>query len=258
MNGLELWEKVEKTDPEHTKAFTKGGGFKGTAIKPIYLIKKATELWGPAGDRWGWTINSDRVEDGAPLLNDKGERVGCEKLHVCLITLNYPLSEDGKKEGFVHSFGHTILCGARSSGAFFTDDEAPKKSLTDAIGKALHYLGFSADVYFGQFDGSKYESEKEEKKAPPKEELGAQLEKSIEMAKVGKEIEEQIEKLTELDTDKAAMLLVAIRMMPEGAIRERRKELLRSKVKGFGWLTTQTGEGPSSVITFSIPAGGGL
>ncbi len=258
MNGLELWEKVEKTDPEHTKAFTKGGGFKGTAIKPIYLIKKATELWGPAGYKWGWEIVSERVDDGAPLLNASGERVGCEKLHSVLIDLYYP-TDDKNRSGQVKSYGHTILCGQRSGGQFFTDDEAPKKSLTDAIGKALHYLGFSADVYFGQFDGSKYESDREEKKAPPtKEELGPQLEKSIEMAKAGKEIEEQIEKLTELDTDRAAALLVAIRMMPEGAIRERRKELLRGKVKGFGWLTTQTGEGPSSVITFSIPAGGGL
>jgi hypothetical protein len=249
MNGLELWEKVEKTDPEHTKAFTKGGGFKGTAIKPIYLIKKATELWGPAGDKWGWLVLDEKIHDGAPLTIGT-TLAGFEKLHSVRIGLWYP----GSAGHGVESYGHTILCGQRSSGAFFTDDEAPKKSLTDAIGKALHYLGFSADVYFGQFDGSKYESEKEEKKAPPKEELGAQLEKSIEMAKAGKEIEEKIAQLTELDTASAGMLLVAIRLMPEGAVRERRKELLRSKVKEFGWITTQTGEGDNSVITFSIPA----
>lgn len=257
MNGLELWEKVEKTDPEHTKAFTKGGGFKGTAIKPIYLIKKATELWGPAGGRWGWVVLEEKIIKGAPIMIS-GARQGYERLHSVLISLRYPTSDiDAFGTASVQSYGHTLLVGVNKNGPF-TDDEAPKKSLTDAIGKALHYLGFSADVYFGQFDGIKYESEKEEKKATPKEELGPQLEKSIEMAKAGKEIEEQIEKLTELDTDRAAALLVAIRMMPEGAIRERRKELLRSKVKGFGWMTTQTGEGPSSVITFSIPAGGGL
>ena len=253
MNGLELWEKVEKTDPEHTKAFQKGGGFKGTAIKPIYLIKKATELWGPAGNAWGWGVTDEKIIDGAPLILN-GLCVGYEKLHSVRIDLYYPtgVKEHGKAFGNVESYGHTILCGQRSNGAFFTDDEAPKKSLTDAIGKALHYLGFSADVYFGQFDGSKYETK--EGAVPTKEDLGQKLAESIEHAKAGKEIEEQINGLTELDTTKAAMLLVSVRAMPEGAAKEKRKELLRNKVKGFNWVTTQTGEGPGSVITFSIGA----
>lgn len=249
MNGLELWEKVEKTDPEHTKAFAKGGGFKGTAIKPIYLIKKATELWGPAGDKWGWLVLDEKIHDGAPMMIAE-RHIGYEKLHSVRIGLWYP----GSKGHGVESFGHTIMAGSNKYGPF-TDDEAPKKSLTDAIGKALHYLGFSADVYFGQFDGSKYETKDGEKApVPTQEDLGKKLAESIEHAKAGKEIEEQINGLTELDTTKAAMLLVSVRAMPEGAAKERRKELLRNKVKGFNWITMQTGEGASSVITFSIGA----
>ena len=37
-----------------------------------------------------------------------------------------------------------------------TDGEAPKKSLTDAIKKALSMLGFSADVFLGMFDDVNY------------------------------------------------------------------------------------------------------
>lgn len=253
MNGLELWEKVEKTDPEHTKAFTKGGGFKGTAIKPIYLIKKATELWGPAGLSWGWNVIEEKLIQGAPMIHN-GVHIGFEQLHSVLISLYYPSGKE-KGHGYVESYGHTLVTEMRS-GSYRTDDEAPKKSLTDAIGKALHYLGFSADVYFGQFDGSKYETKDGEKApVPTQEDLGKKLAESIEHAKAGKEIEEQINGLTELDTTKAAMLLVSVRAMPEGAAKERRKELLRNKVKGFNWVTTQTGEGASSVITFSIGAG---
>ena len=44
MNGLELWEKVEKTNPKHTRRRTLDEeGLRGTAIKPIYL-KEITEL----------------------------------------------------------------------------------------------------------------------------------------------------------------------------------------------------------------------
>jgi hypothetical protein len=50
------------------------------------------------------------------------------------------------------------------------DDEAPKKSLTDAVGKCLSLLGFAADVHMGLWDGDKYTAEaakqKPETKAP--------------------------------------------------------------------------------------------
>src|SRR5690554_2076086 len=35
-NNLDLWNRLGKTDPAHTKKFSRAGGFKGTAIKPIY------------------------------------------------------------------------------------------------------------------------------------------------------------------------------------------------------------------------------
>jgi hypothetical protein len=56
MSNTRIWDQVNVTDPSATKNFTGMGGFKGTAIKPTYLMRKATEVFGPCGEGWGWTV----------------------------------------------------------------------------------------------------------------------------------------------------------------------------------------------------------
>lgn len=152
-DNLALWRSVEKTDPSHTKPFKRKGGFSGTAIAPMYLIRKATEKWGPIGGKWGISIVSQEVVNGAPLLKD-GEVVGNESIHVLVAELYYP-TESGE-QGRLPCIGQTQFVGVRSDGQFYTDEEAPKKSLTDALGNGLSKLGFSADVYMGRYDDNKY------------------------------------------------------------------------------------------------------
>lgn len=264
MNGLELWEKVETTDPKHTKPYKGKGGFSGTAIKPIYLIKKATELWGPMGHRWGVKILTENIYDGCPMFSPTGI-AGYEKLHSVLIELRYPIVESDQ-EGLatVQSFGHTLMVGSREKNGvvtYFTDDEAPKKSMTDAIGNALHRLGFSADIYFGHFDGSKYDTDTKPEAAPRQsgaepsdQELGDQLKASIEATKAAKEIEDKIKGLTANDTAVAEALLVDILAIAHPAQKEKRKELLRGKVKELGWITSKVGD----VVKFTVAPAGDL
>lgn len=135
---LKLWKSVEKTDPAYTKSFSRAGGFSGTAINATYLIRKATEIWGPFGGKWGATVADEKYVPGA-----EGTIV-----HVVRIDFWHP---DGK----FNTFGQTTFVGKNKNGAF-TDEEAPKKSLTDAITKALSMLGFSADVHLGMYDDNKY------------------------------------------------------------------------------------------------------
>lgn len=146
--NLKLWDAVSRTDPASTKNFSRSGGFKGTAISPMYLIHKATSLWGPMGEKWGVRIVSDKVIDGGPLIHETLGVVGCERVHQVQIELIYPA-------GTVPAFGQTIMVGKNKYG-FFTDEDAPKKSLTDALTKALSWLGFSSDVHMGRFDDVKY------------------------------------------------------------------------------------------------------
>lgn len=147
-DNMELWNTVRTPDPAATKAFTRGGGFKGTATNAVYLIQRATELWGPMGGKWGVEIIDDRVIEGAPLLGKDGAVIGRELLHVIRINLRHPA-------GSVPGYGQTMLVGSNKYGPY-TDEEAPKKSLTDALTKALSWLGFAADIHLGRWDDNKY------------------------------------------------------------------------------------------------------
>lgn len=152
-DNLSLWRAVEKTDPAWTKGFSGRGGFKGTAVSAMYLIHKATAQWGPMGGAWGVKIVAEKLLRGAPLLDAKGQVIGNETIHQVQIDLFYP-------GGSVPAFGQTQLVTRRKDG-FFTDEDAPKKSLTDALTKALSWLGFAADVHMGRFDDQKYVAARE-------------------------------------------------------------------------------------------------
>jgi hypothetical protein len=151
VQNLSLWQSVEKTDPQYTKPFSRGGGFRGTATNATYLAKKATEAFGPMGIGWGVEIIDEAIMEGAPL-DAQGNN---EKIHKVRVKLWYKL--DGER-GEVVQFGQTTFVGRNKNG-LFTDEEAPKKSLTDAMSKCLSLLGFSADIHLGRFDDNKYVSD---------------------------------------------------------------------------------------------------
>jgi len=160
VSNLELWEKHFKPHKDSTKKFTGKGGFKGTAIDPMWLIRCATEEWGPMGSGWGVDIVEEKYFE---FPTDPTTII-----HVVWIKLWYE-----SKDQFINSVGQTPMMTTRS-GNPFVDEDAPKKSLTDAIAKALSWLGFGAAVHMGMFDGNKYvdlrpEEELKDEKPPEPE-----------------------------------------------------------------------------------------
>lgn len=150
---IQLWDRVQKTDPQYTKDFQRTGGFSGTAINATYLARKATEVFGPMGLGWGVKILEERYDNGAPLgFDSQGNNLGFERIHVVKVELWYML--DGKR-GAIEHFGQTTFVGKNRFGTY-TDEEAPKKSLTDATSKCLSLLGFGGDVHLGLYDDNKY------------------------------------------------------------------------------------------------------
>ena len=126
---MELWEKVERTNPKYTKQLTHGA--KLTAIGAHYQIRCATEQFGAAGVGWGWTFSD-------PVYPPNGTAVvKCTLWH-------------GNKEQTVEQFGQVTLA---------KDDDALKKAGTDGLTKCLSYLGFNADVFMNKFSDSKYVNE---------------------------------------------------------------------------------------------------
>jgi hypothetical protein len=141
-DNLAIWNEVEQTDPNYTKQFNRGGGFKGTATNATYLIKKATKMFGPIGIGWGWNIIEEKFQPG----QDK------DVVHILRLKLWYMW---GDKRGEIEHFGQTTFVGKNKNG-WFTDEEAPKKSLTDALSKSLSTLGFAADIHLGLYDDNRY------------------------------------------------------------------------------------------------------
>lgn len=141
--NLELWARYYTPPKDACKDFQRAGGFKGTAVDPMWLIRCATEQWGPMGGKWGLNI----IDEQFVTLDQQ------HILHISSCDLWY---DDGSEEPAVlPCVGQTWAVSTGKSGPIF-DEECVKKSRTDAIGKGLSWLGFSGAVHMGAFDGNKY------------------------------------------------------------------------------------------------------
>nr|MDK7789430.1 hypothetical protein [Proteus mirabilis] len=45
-----------------------GVGFTGTSINSTYMFMRATEIFGPIGEGWGYEVLEEKFIDGKPLL----------------------------------------------------------------------------------------------------------------------------------------------------------------------------------------------
>lgn len=156
--NMTMWAALSKTDPSATKSFKRSGGFVGTAINGTYVIKRLTQQFGPCGYGWKFVIEDERIEDGY-ILNDRGDRA---RLHIIRGHIEYMI--DGEWYCTSPQFGQTMLVDNNKYGVFM-DEEAPKKSITDCIGKCAVLLGIGADVHMGLFDDNKYVNERKKDEA---------------------------------------------------------------------------------------------
>ena len=159
--NLAFWNSVERTDPAFTQQ-VKQGSYEYTSIDSYYLVKKATEAWGPIGVGLGFDILESRFDDG-PVVKIVGEAGGAMipvnlVLHTAKIGLWY---KRGSEVARVEHFGHTEFISMTKWGPRM-DAEAPKKSVTDGLKKCLSMVGFSADVYMDMFSDQNYFEESQD------------------------------------------------------------------------------------------------
>lgn len=149
--NLRIWDTLGKTDPSMTKGFSRAGGFKGTAVKPIWCSKRMTEMFGPCGTGWGMTKPEFQTIS-----------VGDDILVYCTVGLWHAENKDGTgalRSEIIYGVGGDKVSTKRSDGKLFNDDEAFKKAFTDGVGNAMKQLGVAADIHMGLFDDAKYVSE---------------------------------------------------------------------------------------------------
>ena len=144
--NLELWNSVEKTNPNYTKnANVKGNQI--ISIAPQYQILNATEKFGSYGINWGFKdikLDYTIVEStglifwSAVFYFPNGEMPATNSISVW-----------------------------RDNARTKPDDQFAKKVETDSLTKCLSKLGFNADIFLGKFEDDRYLSElKEEFKEP--------------------------------------------------------------------------------------------
>lgn len=142
--NMRLWDQLGKTDPAHTKQFTRSGGFKGTAIKPMWCNLRMTEFFGPCGIGWGMEKPTFETHQA-----DK------EMLVFCTVGVWYLDKPDSSSRGLVYGVGGDKYLVSQQNG-LRASDEAFKAAYTDAIGNAMKFIGVAADVHMGLFDDNKY------------------------------------------------------------------------------------------------------
>lgn len=145
MDNLRHWDAFADIDPKYTKPIT-GKPYKGTSPNPQYVIKCLTEIFGPVGEGFGWDIVA---EDFTPI--------GDEVLHWCRIKFWHT-----DRANTFDSYGQTKALMKTRNG-FMSDEDAPKKSLTDAVIKAASHVGIAANIFLGRWDDQKYVEQVDDK-----------------------------------------------------------------------------------------------
>lgn len=182
-DNLELWHKVEKTNPKYTKSANVRGN-KITSIAPQSQIMNVTEEFGVYGRTWGFRkLNLDYT---------LAETFGLVVLNAVFF---FP---DGEFE--IKNSINIWTDNAKTR----IDADFAKKIETDTLTKAISKLGFNADIFMGKFDDVKYLAEVTKEFAEPAKIIeNISDEKFLELIEQPKEVIEKYLLAVEKGTRKA-------------------------------------------------------
>lgn len=152
--NLNIWRRFDRPPLSALKKIG-GGRLAGkTDISPQWRIQAMTEVFGMCGIGWKYTVDRLWTEPG-----DNGERFAFAQVSVYVRTPEDQWSDP------IPATGGSMLIQREKSG-LYNNDEGFKMATTDALGTALKMLGVAADIYLGNFDGTKYKDRPPERKEP--------------------------------------------------------------------------------------------
>lgn len=141
-DNLRIYDAVRKVPQEAIRPIA-AGRLKGMSdINPMWRIKKLTEMFGPCGEGWYYTDPDVQYIPGA------------SGTIACIVHTSISYKTDDGWSHPVPGIGGSMYVSQEKNG-LYTDDEAPKKALTDALSVACKALGIGADVYWEK-DRTKY------------------------------------------------------------------------------------------------------
>ncbi len=140
---MEIWNKLRKPPPDALKTI-KAGRLKGKSdINPQWRYEAMTDAFGMCGEGWKFEIKESWIDEGS-----HDQKVQNVKI------LLYVKTNDAWGEP-IPGIGGSMLIAKESAG-LYTNDEALKMAVTDALGTAMKMLGVAADIYRGAWDGNKF------------------------------------------------------------------------------------------------------
>lgn len=158
MGNLELWEKFNQPPLTALKVIGAGRLRGKHDINPTWRMQAMTEVFGPVGIGWKYTIDKLWTEPGSD-----GQ--------VCAFAnVSVYIKHEGEWSAAIPGTGGSMLISNEKSGPY-TSDEAYKMATTDALSVAMKAIGVAAEIYLGNFDGSKYVNQP--KKEAPKVDVSA-------------------------------------------------------------------------------------
>jgi hypothetical protein len=138
--NLELWDAVERVDPQYVTEI-KLGRRSFSTVDAYYQLRQATMIWGKYGEAWGMRnikVDTHRITE----IHRDGPAEVTKVLMTC--EFFYP---DGAFE---------IVNDLTWRG-----DDTLKKLTTNTRSKALSFLGFAASIYMGKHEDAAYRKDNE-------------------------------------------------------------------------------------------------
>lgn len=155
-NNMRFYEAARSVPQDAQKAI-QAGRLKGmTDVNPMYRIKRLTEMFGPCGLGWWYTIRDERIIDDE-LTGQRAAFVD--------IDLYYKDPATGEESHAIPGTGGASFVSKERNGLYLSD-ECFKMALTDAISVAAKALGVAADIYWEK-DRTKYSAEETASGAVP-------------------------------------------------------------------------------------------
>lgn len=183
----EIYNKLKQA-PQWALRTISAGRLRGkTDINPQWRYAKLDETFGLCGCGWKYELVEFTTFPGA---NNE---------IAAFARINLFVKENGEWSEPIPGFGGSMLVSNEKNG-LYTNDEAYKMAVTDALSVATKMIGMAADVYAGKWDGSKYvEKENQQKndfEASAKAEKAAKTRAIHTALKTGEEYVEPKQKKT--------------------------------------------------------------
>lgn len=139
----EIYNKLKQA-PAWALRTIQAGRLKGKSdINPQWRYQTLDETFGLCGDGWRYELIEFFTLPGS---NNE---------IAAFARINFYIKLDGKWSAPIPGFGGSMFVSNEKNG-LYTNDEAYKMAVTDALSVATKMLGMAADVYAGKWDGSKY------------------------------------------------------------------------------------------------------